>query len=79
MPKRFMDVFIAIVLGAAVTLTTTAQPPARQGGAATPAQAGAPAARTVRGGVLVVDADEKQTRGRRGPSCPSALARLQHR
>jgi hypothetical protein len=51
MRNRFADAFIAIVLGAALTLTITAQQPARQGGAAAPAQAGAPAARTVRGGV----------------------------
>src|SRR5437773_5482530 len=34
MRNRFTYAFIAIVLGAAVTLTVTAQQPARQGGAA---------------------------------------------
>jgi hypothetical protein len=47
MRNRFAYVFIAIVLGAAVTRTITAQQPARQGGAAAPA----PTARPGRGGV----------------------------
>ena len=52
MRNRFADAFIAIVLGSVVTLPVMAQraqPPARRGGAAAPAQAGAPTARTVRG------------------------------
>jgi hypothetical protein len=51
MRNRFTAAFVGIMLGAVVTLTVTAQQPARQGGAAAPAQAGAPTARTVRGGV----------------------------
>jgi hypothetical protein len=58
MRNRFTDAFIAIVLGAAAALTLSAhlstdaldapssvegQQPARQGGAAAPAQGGAPA------------------------------------
>ena len=50
MRHRFAYAFIAIVLGATVTRTITAQQRGRQGGAA-PAEAGAPAARTARGGV----------------------------
>jgi len=52
MRNRFTDAFIAIVLGSVVTLPVMAQraqQPARRGGAAAPAQAGAPTARTVRG------------------------------
>jgi len=52
MRNRFADAFIAIVLGSVVTLPVIAQraqQPARRGGAAAPAQAGAPTARTVRG------------------------------
>ena len=50
MRNRFTDAFIAVVMGAAVTLTTTAQQPARQGGAPA-AQPAAPTSRTGRGGV----------------------------
>ena len=42
MRKRFTDAFIAVVMGAAVTLTTTAQQPARQGGAAARPSPGPP-------------------------------------
>jgi hypothetical protein len=45
MRNRFTDALIAIVLGSAVTLTVTAQQPARPGGAAAPSRGGAPAAR----------------------------------
>ena len=66
MRNRFTYAFIAIVLGAAATLTRAAHPsteardalsdvegqqPARQGGAAAQARGGAPTARIVRGGV----------------------------
>ena len=40
MRDRFTDAFTAIVLGVAVTLTITAQQPARQGGAGAPAPTG---------------------------------------
>ena len=51
MRNRLTDAFIAIVLGGAVTLPLAAQQATRQGGAAAPAQAAAPTARTGRGGV----------------------------
>ena len=40
MRNRFTDAFIAIVLASAMTLTVTAQQPARPRGAGAPAQAG---------------------------------------
>jgi hypothetical protein len=48
--KRFTNAFIATALGAAVTLTISAQQPARRGGAAAPVRGrgGAPAARADR-------------------------------
>ena len=49
MPNRFMEAFIVIVLMEAMTLSNAARRPDRQGGS--PAQAGAPTARSGRGGV----------------------------
>src|SRR5439155_19492704 len=51
MRNRLTDAFIASVLGATATVALAAQQPARQGGAAAPAQPGVPTARTGRGGV----------------------------
>jgi hypothetical protein len=50
MPNRFTDAFIAVALAAAMTLTMSAQQPARQGGAPAPARGrgGTPAARPAR-------------------------------
>src|SRR5947207_11968924 len=64
MRNRFTVASIAITLGGALTLTVTAQQPSRQGGAAAPAQPGAPTARTGRGGV----------EGRRRGTAPAARA-----